>query len=56
MNHRIVQKAVPAWLITILLIILLVPLCFHQRALAAPAQDSAQPAAVALKLVHAAVI
>jgi hypothetical protein len=54
MNHQISKKAVPAWL-TILLIILLVPLCFHQRALAAPAQDSAQPAAVALKLVQSGV-
>jgi len=55
MNHRIVQKAVPAWLLTILLIILLVPLCFHQPALAAPAQDSAHSAAAALKLIQSGV-
>jgi len=52
MNHRIVQKAVPAWRLSIFLIISLVPLCFHQPALAAPAPDSAHPAAWALKLIQ----
>ncbi len=55
MNHRIVQKTVPAWRFTIVLVSLLVPLFFHQPAVAAPAQGSAHAAAWALKLVQSGV-
>lgn len=55
MNHRIVQKTVPAWRFTIVLVSLLVSLFFHQPAVAAPAQASTHAAGAALKLVQSSV-